>query len=599
MKLATTLALALALVLHAANAGAAGDKAPPSKAISADMIERLDAELDRSMKDLSLPGEPPPYFMAFKLTEVRVNDVASSLGAPLAVKERHFMNLDASVRVGDYKFDNTNFVITRQESVDGFASITLPLEAKPKIAAKAAWLATDAAFKEAVAQYTAKKANLQRKATTGTTADSYTKEPPLVRMDPIEVVELETVDDLRKRADEVSNVFRDNATIRESRVAYTSFLERRWYFNTEGTRAHDVRRVTGVIIVATTLAEDGELLSLVGSHYGRTLTDLPSVDALSKEAATIAKTLDAMRKAPVLGKYSGPVLFEGAGAAGIVRHSLSHQLSGTPIPDGLPDSQTFGGELADRIGLRATAPLLSVYDDPTVSKAGKKALIGGFFFDDEGVRAKRVDVIKNGKLATLLMSRTPSPEIAHSNGHARRQGPGMFYGSTTNLFVTGKRGKSPKQLRKALLEEVKNQGVDYGVIVKRFDAPVITANGEIGPRELNDELKGRKGDELPAVLLAYRIYPDGKEELVRGVQLKPVAARAWRDVVAVGKKKHVHNYLATIDDGTIARFRGGGTGYVPSAGVESSVVTPDLLFRELDVQRTPASLIPPPAVPAP
>ncbi|RMH45315.1 MAG: hypothetical protein D6689_00120 [Deltaproteobacteria bacterium] len=570
-----------------------------SRAVTAEVLGEIEAELGRSLASLEVPGEPKPYFIAYKVTEVEVNDVSASLGATLAKRERHFVNLDASVRVGDYQLDNANFVIPRQEDVDGLASITLPLEATPRIARKAAWLATDAAFQEALAQYTAKQASLRRRTTAGAAVPSYTREPPVVAMDPVVVPPLESASDLEALAARVSLAFRDRPTIRESHVAYTSFLERRWYLNAEGTRAHDTRRVTGVVIVASTRADDGEVLSLYTSHYGHTLADLPPVAALEKEAASLADQLDALRAAPVLGNYTGPVLFEGVGAAGIVRHTLAPQLSGTPVPDGSPDEDFLGGKLTDRIGLRVVSPLLSVIDDPTTNRAAGHALIGGYRFDDEGVPGRRVQVIDRGKLVTLLMSRTPSAKIAHSNGHARRAGTGIFTGSPTNLFLRGHRGKSARALRRALIAEAKAQGLDYGLIVAQFDDPVVTANGELGPRQLLEELNARRGSELPRVALAYRLYTDGRIELVRGVQLAETPLRIWRDVIAVGNRPAVLSFLATTDDGTGLRLRGGGPGFVPSAGIESSIVTPALLFRELDAKRAPASLIPPPPVPKP
>ena len=594
MKTALATGLAIALTLPAARGDAAG-----SKAIDDAMLGELETELKRGVESLSVPDEPAPYFISFKLTEVEVNDVASSLGAAMAKRERHFMNLDANVHVGDYEFDNSNFVFPRQELIDGLASITLPLEATPKIARKAAWLATDAAFQEALAQYTAKKANRQRQATTGATVPSYSKEPPLVKMDPVKVPALEDNDTLEKAANDVSAVFRDIDSVRESHVAYTSFLERRWYLNTEGTRAHDVRRVSGVIIVATARAEDGELLSVYASHYGKTMADLPDVDALKKQARELGKLLDEMRTAPPIGNYTGPVLFEGEGAPAITRLTLAPQLSGTPVPDGVDAAQYLGGEFTERIGLRVVSPLLSVYDDPTATKAGKQPLIGGFRFDDEGVAPRRVDVIKNGKLETLLMSRTPSAQLKQSNGHARRTGTGTLHGSTTNLFVSSNKGKSRAALRKALVAEAKSQGLDYAIVIQQLDDPVITANGEVASRELYDELQSRQKLDMPQTNVAYRLYTNGKLELIRGVQLRNVPVRAWRDVTGVGKAPEVTNYLATTDDGVLLRLRGGGDGFVPSAGIESATVAPDLLFRELDIQRTPSSLIPPPTVPKP
>lgn len=570
-------------------------------AVTDEMLDELDKELARAMKDMSVPGEPKPYFVAFKLTEVDVNDVAASLGAATDVSNRHFMGMDSHVRVGDYAFDNTNHLIPRQAEIDGHSTIALPLEATPKVARRAAWLATDAAYKEALEQYRSKKAKVARDPSLADKADSYARVEPLVMMDPVKVEPMESLEDLRGRAERLSAVFRDRPMIRESRVAYTSFIERRWYLNSEGTRAHDVRRVTGVIVVASVQAEDEEILTLYTSHYGRTLADLPSEKELKKEAEELADTLVALRSAPVQDNFTGPVLFESEGAYGVVRFTLAHHLSGTPVPSGMDkeEAERFGGRFKGMLGRQVVSSILSIWDDPTAAKSGKEVVIGGYRFDDEGVKAQKVELVDDGKLLTLLMSRTPSPDVKLSNGHARRQGPGLFHGSPTNLFVSGAKGKSRAALRKAAIAEAKAQGAPYVLIIAQFEDIAMTANLELTPLELIESLQEIDRDAPPPATLAYRLYPDGKVELVRGVQLKPVDYRAWRDVIAVGNKPTVINFLSPHDDDTITRFTGGGEGFVPSAGVESSITTPDLLFKELDVARAATIRPSRPAVPAP
>lgn len=590
------------LCILAALASSAPASAQTRAAVSPEMLNELSSELDRGMKELALPGEPRPYFIAYKLTEVDVNNVAASLGSVTASQNRNFMGLDSHVRVGSYKFDNSNYLIPQQENRDGHATISLALEATPRTARRAAWLATDSAYKEALQQFTAKKVTLDGAPGLAENAPSYTREPPTVMMDDVKVEPMESLDELRTMAEKVSATFRGQDHIRESRVAYTSFIERRWYLNSEGTRAHDIRRVSGVVVVATTQAEDGEVLSLYATHYGRTKADLPGVADLQKEARELSDQLRAMQTAPLIGNYTGPVLFEDAGAAGIVRESLTKHLAGTPVPIGVPGNRVdeFGGAFNNRVGQRVTSTDLNIADDPTTSRGAGRHLIGGYRFDDEGVKPQRVSIVERGRLERLLMSRTPSEAINKSNGHARRSGPGLYLGSTTNLFLSpAGRGQTRKALRKQLTKLAKDQGLDYGLVVKRFDDVHVTANGEMGGFELVASLQSVDRAAPPPVLLAYRVYPNGKEELVRGVQLQQVTPRAWRDVAGVGRKPFVFNYLATDADGTSLRLQGGEEGFVPSGGVESAVVTPDLLFEELDVVRGTGSRPPAPAVKRP
>jgi hypothetical protein len=45
--------------------------------------------------------------------------------------------------------------------------------------------------------------------------------------------------------------------------------------------------------------------------------------------------------------------------------------------------------------------------------------------------------------------------------------------------------------------------------------------------------------------------------------------------------------------------RGTDDGFVPSGGIESSIITPDLLFKEIDVVPSTTGQRPPPRIPSP
>ncbi len=212
----------------------------------------------------------------------------------------------------------------------------------------------------------------------------------------------------------------------------------------------------------------------------------------------------------------------------------------------------------------------------------------------------RVQVIKNGRLKTMLSSRTPSTQVTESNGHARRSIPGGgFAGSTTNLIVTAKKGLSQKRLYRKFIQEIKEQELPYGVIIASFDDAAITAAPEFARREMARFARSLDQSAPPPAMMAYRLYANGKKELVRGVQLKPVSVRAWKDVVAAGRKITVKNFLASTETYLIHKLRGVEDGNVPSGGIESAIVTPDLLFRELDINGTKSGIRPLPRIPRP
>lgn len=600
--------LALVCVIALAPEALAKPAVPPpppagtSKAVTTEIIDAVAEELNRAMTDLQIPGTPKPYHISYKITEVEVNDAVASLGFTTSKKERHFVNIEARVRVGSPDFDNGNYVVPQAESIDGVSAVNLPLEATPRMARRAAWLVTDAAYKEALIQLRAKIDARKAGGLGVTDVPSWTMQKAIVDDKPVEVPANERADEMATRAEVLSKVMRDYDFVRDSRVSFTSFIERRWYVTSEGTSATDTRRVSGVLMAASAQAEDGQHVSQYFMRYGHTAHDLPNDDELAKEAKQLAETLDKIRKAPVIDAYSGPVLFEGEGAAGIVRTTLAPHLGGTPLPEGLrpQEAKQFGGALTKKVGLRVMTSNLSITDDPTATDAAGHAMIGGYRLDDEGVPAEKVDVIKGGFLKQLLTSRTPSRKGAVSNGHARRTAAGgMFHGSATNLILKGTGGQSRGALEARLVAAAKDDGLKYGLIIRAFDDGAITSEPEYSRRELVQMLSNADLELPPPSATAYKLYPNGKLELVRGVQLDSVPIRAWKDVIGVGTQPIVYNYLAPSESFIEQRINGVDEGFVPSGGIESAIVTPDLLFKELDVEPNTVGQHPMPAIPPP
>ncbi|MEO6776156.1 MAG: metallopeptidase TldD-related protein [Kofleriaceae bacterium] len=562
-----------------------------SKAVTNEIVDAIAEEMNRDTKLLVIPGQPRPYSISYKITEVDVNNVSAALGQTESKQNRHFVNLEARVRVGSEDFDNGNFVVAEAPEIDGTSAINLPLEATPRIAKRAAWLVTDGAYKEALIQLRAKLEARKAGGSTGAPdVPAWTKEKPVVSDAPVLVPPLEGLDELEARAKTLSLAFRDQPVLRDSHVALTSYLERRWYLTTEGTSVTDTRRASGVVIATSGQAEDGQFVHDYFLRYGHTAKDLPSDKELAEQSKRLIASIVAQTKAPIVTHYSGPILFEGEGAVGVVRNTLAPHLGGTPVPEGLSpqDAKQFGGQLAGEIGERVMSASLTVIDDPTASEVDGKALIGGYKIDDEGVPAQRVEVVKNGFLEAYLTSRTPSAKGQTSNGHARRPGDGTggaFHGSATNLILSGRGATSRKALEQRLVGSARAEGKKFGLIIRRFDDAAITGAPDFTRHELVQMLKASDQELPPPVTLAYRLYPDGKQELVRGVQLAEIPIKAWKDVSGVGNDPMVYNFLAATESQLQLRLTGGtDDGFVPSSGVESSITTPDLLFKDLDCE---------------
>ncbi len=561
----------------------ADSAAASSTAITQEVLDAIATEMNRAKSRIDLAGAKKPYYIAYKVTEVDVSDIAASLGSTIAKRSRHFVSIEARVRVGAYSFDNSNFVIPEHESVDGLAQIQLPLEPTVAGTRRATWLVTDAAYKEALAQLRAKKDSGAQKEKSG----SFTKQTPSAMEKNVIVHRLDPADNLESRAQKISASFRSQSHLRDSRVSFTSFLERRWYINSEGNNTRDTRRVTGVVLTATGQASDGADLQTFHSAYGGNASELPSDSKLRSIANKLSQQILDLAAASTIENYSGPVLFEGRGATDFVRHTLSRHLGGTPVPAGMSpqEARYFGGAFSGKIGLRILPKGFSIVDDPTTSRStARTPVIGGFAFDDEGVPSKRVVVVKDGRLVSLLSSRTPSQDTPISNGHARRTGPGgVFHGSATNLTLRSRKSTSAKSLRRKLVAAVKKQGLPYGIIITHFDDTAITATPEFSKRELIRLLRTTDTTAPPPVAIAYKIFPNGKTELIRGVQIKPVDPKVWRTIIGSSRTTTTHNFLASGESFLLHKIQGTDEGFAPSAGIENSITSPNLLLEELDI----------------
>ena len=77
--------------------------------------------------------------------------------------------------------------------------------------------------------------------------------------------------------------------------------------------------------------------------------------------------------------------------------------------------------------------------------------------------------MQDGRLVGFLMSRSPIPEFTESNGHGRRQAGNFATGRMANTILSADESVSEARLRRMLLQEVRKQGLDFGIIVDDID----------------------------------------------------------------------------------------------------------------------------------
>jgi hypothetical protein len=92
-------------------------------------------------------------------------------------------------------------------------------------------------------------------------------------------------------------------------------------------------------------------------------------------------------------------------------------------------------------------------------------------------------------------------------------------------------------------------------------------------------------------LEAYRVYPDGKEERIRGGELAGISPASFKDIILVGKKSRPYNLFASS---VVSAFMTGGSQFVPA-----SLIMPDLLFEDLEFRPIESDFPKPPLLASP
>ncbi len=212
------------------------------------------------------------------------------------------------------------------------------------------------------------------------------------------------------------------------------------------------------MIQAETRADDGMQLMRVETFQFSDPKKVPSEAEIAASVKKMASDLSALRSAPLAEPYNGPALLSGRAAAVFFHEVLGHRVEGQR-QRGRDEGQTFTKKINEKI----MPDFLSVTDDPTLHSIGNTDLSGFYRYDDEGIPAERVEVVKDGVLKNFLMGRLPVKNFGSSNGHGRAQAGKMPVGRQGNLIVTSSKTVPDAQLRTRFVDEIKKQGKPYGL----------------------------------------------------------------------------------------------------------------------------------------
>jgi TldD protein len=573
-RLSTTLVCAL-LVCAGANAQRIS---PPVHADAKDagqgssvLLDTMSGELQRAFSSLGKPGpnqkdadkQLPPYFLSYSVADATSVSVRAQYGALADSTSNQVRVADVQVRIGDPKLDNTH----GNHRASAVNSMQLPLDDDRVALARTLWLATNAGYGSALENFLRVKTEAQVRAQEEDTSPDFSRESPQISISkpaPPVVVDRAAWE---QRVKALSAVFRDYPDVYQNLAMLTVQNETDYYASSEGSRVVAPHMQARVVVFAVTRADDGMDLFRAQTFEAETVDSLPPQATMEAGVRELGKSLEALRKAPVTEPFDGPAILSGRASAVFFHEVLGHRLEGQR-QRGDEEGQTFTKELNKEV----LPPFLSVADDPTMTTFGNTWLSGSYTYDDEGEKARRVDLIQNGVLKTFLMSRLPIASFAASNGHGRAQTGRMPTGRQGNLIVTSTKTEPEADLRKQLIEEAKKQGKPYGLYFED-----ISSGFAVTTRSAPQAFQ-----VIP--LVVYRVYVDGRpDELVRGVSIVGTPLAAMKRIMATSDKPEVFNGECGAESGT----------------VPVSAVAPAMLVSEIETQRQQQGTQRPPILPIP
>jgi TldD protein len=505
-------------------------------AASDPILRALGAELTRSKSQLKMENVDSPFYIEYRVFDVEQFDASAAFGALREQNRTRLRLLRAVVRLGDYKLDS--FFNAGQGVSD-----VLPLDNDELALRHQVWLATDQAYKRASEAFSNKKSQLKQ-LNIEQPVDDFAKAEPAVSIGPAAKLEVDP-SKWTKMLESATSVYKSDPQI-QSLLASVNFTVLSQYFvNTEGTITRSGSAHYQLVLTASEQSPDGMRLERSPQFTASRVEELPSPEEFQKDALKLVTDMKALREAPVVDEeYRGPVLFSSDAATDMFFDLIVPNILGRRPAPGRP-ARTVGA-FASSWKARVLPDFISVVDDPTLDAFAGRGLGGSYKVDDEGVQASPLTVVDKGILVNYLIGRAPIRDFPASNAHGRASGNGSTAPAPGNLFVRPAKTSTRAELKQHLIDECRNRGLQYGYFVDT-----------LGPRL------------VPRML--FRVWTDdGHEELVRGAIFNELDIRALRsDLVAAG------------DDPLVSNRTG-----VPFM----TIVSPSVLFDELEVKRADNSM---------
>lgn len=527
-------------------------------------IKLLSAELKRSMKAFKKQN-PPIYYVAYNYNEYEQGgiNVQEQGVSQRSVSQNRVLQVQA--RAGSPRMDNTRTLKTGRTYYTLDWRQLPAIEGDGKAFTTAVWRLTQQAAEEAQQDFNRVRADAQ-------TAASRADDSPDFVFPPKETFCLEEkplvfdLDKIEKMLIKSSALTQGKAFVLNSDFSFSYTDTNQYFVDSVGTQIKMPRRSARLAYEVEGKTADGAVLVRSEAYDVLLEEQLPSEEKLLADVAQSIAELEELTKAPEADPITVPAILKNRAMAVFVHEVLGHRVEGHRQKE-----DSFGKTFTDKVGQQVVSPLLTIVDDATLASFNQIPLRGFYYYDEEGAKARPVTLVENGILKGFLMSASPIKGFATSNGHGRGAIGKRPVARMGNTRVIASQTVSYDELEQQLLDEIKRQNKPYGFIIEDLSGGFTLTETDF-PQTF----------KLTPTLV-YRIYPDGRKEVVRGADMVGTPLVSFNEIIAAADDYDVFNGSC-----------GAESGWVPVSGI-----APSVLLRKLEVEKTGKTDSKPPLLPPP
>lgn len=288
----------------------------------------------------------------------------------------------------------------------------------------------------------------------------------------------------------------DTEHIKQVMAGYGDVVQDVVIANSTGMHVED-RRVRTRFVVQAVAAGHGVIQTGVEAAAGIVGFELFDTHDPRRMGATAAERAKALLSAAPAPSGRMPVVLSGTAGGTMVHEACGHGLEADLVQKGL---SVYGG----KEGQEVAAPTITVIDDATLADR-----YGSYAFDDEGVPARPVTLIREGVLEDYLYDRLSAKKSGReSNGHGRRESyqhrpiPRM-----ANTYIAAGKDSPDEILREAgnglLVRKMGGGQVNTttGDFVFEVAEGYLIRDGQIGPMVRGATLTGNGPEVLRRVVM--------------------------------------------------------------------------------------------------